>query len=90
MKVIQRDIDIRRTLERLEKLLDTANDSGRVNQLENRLIRACEAEEKWYEKMFRLGDWKAVHKSIRAGQLLRYAQEIVARHKNWQETLAIC
>jgi hypothetical protein len=90
MKVSQKHVDIRRTLERLEGLLSTANDTERVNQLENRLIRACETEEKWYERMYRLGDWTASHKSIRAGQLLRYAQEIIARHKDWQEKLAIC
>jgi hypothetical protein len=90
MKANEKDIDMRRTLERLERLLDTANDSERVNQLENRLIRACETEEKWYESMFRLGDWKAAHKSIRAGQLLRYAQEIIATHRNWRQQLAIC
>jgi hypothetical protein len=89
MKVSQKDIDIRRTLERLEGLLNTAIDAERVNQLENRLIRACETEEKWYERMYRLGDWTAGHKSIRAGQLSRYAQEIIARHKDWREELAI-
>jgi hypothetical protein len=81
-------VDIRRTLECLERLLNRASNSARVNQLERRLTRACEIEENWYETMYELGDVRACHKSIRAGQLLRYALEIIARHRKYQNTLA--
>ncbi len=81
------DVDIRRTLRRTEALLYTASGSLRVDQLENRLVRACTAEEQWNERMFRLGDWQAGRKVVRARQLLRHVQEIIATHREWQKQL---
>ena len=80
-------VDIRRTLRRIEALLYTASSSLRVDQLESRLVRACTAEQQWNERMFRLGDLKAGRKAVRARQLLRHAQAVVATYREWQKQL---
>jgi len=87
MKAERKYVSIRRPVGSLDRLIDRASNNARVDQLGSRLRRAYEAVVKRYERLFELGDLKARDRLMRAGQLLRFGQEMIAGHRNWQSIL---